>query len=406
METLKVDPIIIIGAGLGGLAFAQGLRKASVPFKVFERGRSIDIRNQGYRIRLISEGVAAFRSLVTDDIWQLFEETSPRINLGGLPTIDAVSCNITQANFGASDPRKTMEASEHKPYNADRAVLREVLLAGLEDHIVFEKEYSRYEITDSGVDAYFADGTMFSGSLIVGADGARSAVRRQYLPHFRLLDTKDRMLYGKTPLTPSSTSQILAEALERLSFIKDQIGSFTLIEALRFLSKDERTDQRELPADYMYWVIIPPPGSVDLGKEVKRFNREEAVKLALKITDGWHPSLRAIVEHQDPSQTGMFGLLSVDPASLLRGWESNGRVTVLGDAAHAMLPSEANGTGTALRDGALLVELIKKHGVGLSSVAAYEEEMRKYAHEAVAASAKIGTEVFGLRPLDDAVETS
>lgn len=140
-----------------------------------------------------------------------------------------------------------MESSKHKPYNADRAVLREVLLAGLEDHIVFGKESNRYEITDPGVDACIADGMVFSRSLIVGADGARSAVRRQCFPHFRLLDTKDRMLYGKTPLTPSSTSQILAEAMERLSFIKDQIGTFTLIKALRFLSKGESTDQRELP---------------------------------------------------------------------------------------------------------------------------------------------------------------
>lgn len=93
-ETLKVNRTVI-GAGLGGLAFAQNLRRASAPFRVFERDRSIDTRNQGYRIRPISECVAAFRSLVTDDIWQLFEETSPRISLGGLPTIDAVSCHVT-----------------------------------------------------------------------------------------------------------------------------------------------------------------------------------------------------------------------------------------------------------------------------------------------------------------------
>ena len=406
MGSLGVDPIIIIGAGLGGLAFAQGLHKASIPFKIFERGGSTAIRNQGYRIRLISQGVSALRSLVDDNVWRTFEETCPEIHLDGLPTINALTCEIADANFGGNDPRGRMASSHEKPYNADRAVLREVLLTDLEEHITFESEFSHYELTENGVNVFFADGTKLAGSLLVGADGARSAVRRQYLPDFRLLDTKNLTIYGKTPLIPSFTSCMLPEALKRLSFIKDpQAGSLTLIEALRFLPKSQRIDQRDLPNDYMYWaIILPPLVSPIAEKEMKRMDKEGPADAALSITYAWHPSLKAMIEHQDRSQAGMFGILSVDPESLLHGWQPNGRVTILGDAAHAMMPSEANGTGTALKDAALLVSLIKNHGVGSSSVALYEEEMRGYASEAVAASARIGAKIFGFGSLEDAVE--
>ena len=402
----SLDPVIIIGAGLGGLAFARGLHKASIPFKVFERGEPITSSSQGYRIRLISQGVSALRYLLDDEIWQTFEETCPHIHLDSLPIINAVTCEINDADFQGSDPRNRMESSHEKPYNADRAVLREVLLTGLENHIAFEKKFSHYKLTESGVDAFFTDGTKVAGSLLVGADGARSAVRQQYLPNFRLLDTRNRILYGKTPLTLSLTSRILPEALKRLSFIKDpQAGSLTLIEALHFLPKSQRIGQHDLPHDYMYWTIIPSPGAYPVTeKKLKRIDGEGAADAALTTTKAWHPSLKLMIENQDRSQTGVHGLLSVDPESLLRGWQPNGHVTILGDAAHAMMPSEGNGTGTALRDAALLVRMIRDHGVGPRSVALYEEEMRQYASEAVIASAKIGGKVFGFGSLEDAVE--
>ena len=246
----SLDPVIIIGTGIGGLAFARGLHKASIPFKLFERGEPLTSSSQGYRVRLISQGVSALRYLLDDQIWQTFEETCPGIHLDGLPTINAVTCEINDADFRGSDPRNRMESSHEKPYNANRTVLREVLLTGLEDQVAFEKSSAT---TNSDVNAFFTDGTKVAGSLLVGADGARSAVRQQYLPNFRLLDIRNRIIYGKTPLTVSLRSRMLPEALKRLSFIKDpQVGSLTLIEALYFLPKSQRISQHNLPHDYMY----------------------------------------------------------------------------------------------------------------------------------------------------------
>lgn len=403
-----MDPVIIIGAGLSGLALAQGLRKLSIPFKIYERGQRDDFRTQGYRIRLHGEGLAALRSVLVDEIWHTFEETCAETILGPLPNINALTCEITVVNFGADDPQGKMNQSDQKPYTVDRAVLRQVLLTDLDEYIVYGNRYSHYELTDSCIIAHFADGTSESGSLVVGADGARSAVRQQYLPFLKVLDTRARPIYGKTPLTPSFQSRILPKAMECLSFIKDpKTGSVTLMEAIRFLPKSQRKDKRDLPLDYVYWVIIPSDSnSLNEENRMNSLSRQGAVELAKEFTAHWHPSLRPLIEHQDPDQTSMFRLLSFAPESLTKGWEPNARITLIGDAVHAMMPSTASGAVTALKDADRLARLIGEHGVSLESIAVYEQEMRMYASEAVATSAKIGQLIFGFRSLADTEEAS
>ncbi|KAL9126602.1 MAG: hypothetical protein Q9175_007891 [Cornicularia normoerica] len=377
-----------------------------MPFKIYERSLSHDLRFQGYRIRLHGDGLNALRSVLTDEVWDLFEETCPETVLEPLPNINAVTCEVIAANYGGNDPQGKLVHSAQKPYTADRAVLRQVLLTGLDQYIIYGIEYTHYSLTDLGITAHFADGTRETGSLLIGADGVRSVVRRQHLPHLRVLDTKSRPIFGKTPLTPSLESHILPKVMECLSLIKDsQTSSVTLMEVIRFLPKDRRRDKRDLPNDYVYWVITPSATNVAIpDKQFDHLSKEAAAELSKALTAHWHPSLRPLIEDQDPSQTGVFRLLSSDPKSLMRSWEPNGRVTLMGDAAHAIMPSTASGAVTALRDAQNLVRLIREHGVGKESIERYEEDMRKYASEAVAISAKIGEMSFGLGALADAEE--
>ena len=62
--------------------------------------------------------------------------------------------------------------------------LRQVLLSGMDDVVVFDKTFTHYtQHADGTVTAHFADGDAVTADLLVGADGAGSRVRRQYLPH-------------------------------------------------------------------------------------------------------------------------------------------------------------------------------------------------------------------------------
>lgn len=80
----------------------------------------------------------------------------------------------------------SVEAGESSTdFAVDRLVLRRILFSGVEDAVVFGKELTYYENRT----LYFADDTKVVGDVLVGADGVHSAVRRQYLPHARVVDT-------------------------------------------------------------------------------------------------------------------------------------------------------------------------------------------------------------------------
>jgi 2-polyprenyl-6-methoxyphenol hydroxylase-like FAD-dependent oxidoreductase len=113
--------VIIIGAGLGGLALAHGLRRAGVSGAVYDA------------------------------------EVHRRERAGG--------------NAGEINP-------EHW---VSEQTLRQLLLARLEGRVYFGKEFTRLEQqADGTVTAFFADASCASGQLLVAADGAHCAVRAQY----------------------------------------------------------------------------------------------------------------------------------------------------------------------------------------------------------------------------------
>jgi 2-polyprenyl-6-methoxyphenol hydroxylase-like FAD-dependent oxidoreductase len=150
-----MEPILIIGSDLSGLALAQGLRQSSIPFQVYERKSPNNVRSHGYRIRLHGEGLSALLSVMSDDIWCLFGETCAETVLGPLPNFNVISCEFSATTFGTHNPQSKVAQSEQKPATVDRGILRQVLLTGLEKNIVYGKEYSHYTVTDSSVTAHW-----------------------------------------------------------------------------------------------------------------------------------------------------------------------------------------------------------------------------------------------------------
>ena len=390
MATLETT-VIIVGGGPGGLALAQGLRKRGIPFHVLERG--MRDRHQGYRFRLMDYAVDTLPSLLPTDLWELLESSRPASMAGRDVFIDALSGQFT---------RREESRFDHI-YSMDRTWLHELLLTGIEEDISFEKSFASYSLDDNGVTVTCSDGTTIKGKMVVGADGNFSAVRRQFLPVYPLLDIGRTLLWGKTYLTEDflrkfgSTGRGKELLEENVVIALDKGGSATscLFAPMRWPKNGKLSevspslsDQR----DYMFSVLglSPPEDPTRLSTHTGR------VEYAKEVTKEWIPELRTIFEMQDDSLT-----VSV-VSGIARGisWETDRRVTFVGDAGH---PSNGGRGGTmAFVDAFELSETLGQAWNGQSFDSAksdnlerYEVGMRERGEEAMSASMILAKTLFG-----------
>ncbi|WP_326945899.1 FAD-dependent monooxygenase [Amycolatopsis sp. NBC_01307] len=332
--------VAVIGAGLGGLCLAQGLRKAGIDVDVFERDPGVRARFQGYRIGLADVGREALLACLPDRLH---------------PLLDAVTGDLHGRRvFHDTQLRQLRELEPMTAIAVDRHVLRHLLLDGID--VRFGKRFTGYQGTRAG----FADGTHVDADLIVGADGITSAVRGRLAPDLRPSDTGVRCVVGRTTLTPEFESLVPGFG----TGVSD--GAVQLMLGLMRFRRPPREAGREfgveLPdtPDYVRWVLLPAPD------------------VPVKAVEGWHPRVRALVEAADPAHSAALSIRVVRPE---RRW-APGRVTLLGDAIHATSPSGGNGANTALYDARLLRDLLVEKAVP-EAVEEYETQMLAYGAQAV-----------------------
>jgi 2-polyprenyl-6-methoxyphenol hydroxylase-like FAD-dependent oxidoreductase len=120
--------------------------------------------------------------------------------------------------------------------------------------------------------------------------------------------------------------------------------------------------------------VIPPAG--EWTGETPAMLRDSM----FAATDGWDPALRGIVERIDLSSIFVIPFGYLDPAP---AWTPS-RVTLIGDAAHAMLPTLGMGANLALRDASRLLEQLTRASrdeTGLvAGIGAFEQDMRDYVY--------------------------
>ncbi|MCJ1385531.1 hypothetical protein MMC17_008654 [Xylographa soralifera] len=397
------SPVLIMGTGVSGLAFAQGLLKANIPFRLFERDSALNLRSQGYRVRINEVGIAALTSVLTPELYLRLEATCAHTATGGhngvgpLAVLNALTGQESERpqQFGRGRPKENVD-----PLTVDRTVLRSVLSRGLEDYVEFGKEFLSYQKSPMGVAVRFSDGCEVQGSLLVGADGARSRVKRQLVPEDALVDTEGRWVYGKTTLTPELTEKFNEVSLKGLTVIQDHTKGlpFTLLlEPVRFKDNEFRS---ELPEDYIYWVLGSRKDIIGMDDTaLMALSAEEAAVFSQKITSHWHPSFHPLFALQDAAQTSILRIASARPEIAI--WDSSNSVTLIGDAIHVMSPSAGVGATTALRDAAMLSQILRDEGLSAQSLGKYEATMRQYAGEAIEMSVMGGKFLFGMQSFEE-----
>ena len=174
--------VLVAGAGLGGLSLAQGLRRAGITVTVVERDASLTARRQGYRLHLDAEA--------RDALVRVLPPASVRL-LSATAGVPAPRFTVLDHQLGHV---MTLDSDGSGDLAVDRLVLRRILHAGVEDRVLFGTELDRFAEHDDGVTAFLTDGSQVRCDVLVGADGIGSAVRRQYLPHARIVDTGVRQI--------------------------------------------------------------------------------------------------------------------------------------------------------------------------------------------------------------------
>jgi 2-polyprenyl-6-methoxyphenol hydroxylase-like FAD-dependent oxidoreductase len=412
--------VAVAGGGLGGLCLAQGLLKAGVDVTVYERDAQLAGRRQGYRLHVDARAGLALEQCLPPASLALFQATCSEAST----RLTVVSERLRVLN----EQRQTTDADPYAPAtlstSVNRQTLREVLAAGLDGRLVFGCELTGYELAGSqptgsqpgadqgdgwgGVRLRFADGRQAEADLLIGADGAGSAVRRQYLPAAAPADTGKRCVYGTIPLGPAEADRLPSALRDGFTaVIGGQIGMATGV--VRFRQRPEQAAPWLSPAgDYLMWAVAGDGRSFGVADErLTAMSPAELHALAARLIRSWHPDLRALHARADVDETFLVRIRTSPPVP---PWPPS-RVTVLGDAIHAMSPARGSGANTALQDAALLCRMLTgtagngartdlagsgtvRAGSGaaqnggdlIAAVGEYERQMRDYGYAAVAAS--------------------
>jgi 2-polyprenyl-6-methoxyphenol hydroxylase-like FAD-dependent oxidoreductase len=385
--------VIIIGGGIGGLCLAHGLRKAGLgDVHVYERDASADGRMQGYRLRISPDGERALRDCLPPRSQELLTATSNRRLEPGLAAYDEHLNPLWAPQF--DDPRGD---TPDKVDAVDRATLRRILAAGLDDVAHFGRRFTHCEQADGRVVAHFADGSSATGDVLVAADGANSAVRAQLRPDDSAVDLGVRGILSRIPREAAIKAGLPEILRNRFVYIISTDGRHLGLMPMLF-----RTPPREAGA--AIWPGLEFPYTDDYFMSVFSLHRpalgisdeeffactgEQLIDLTAKHTAGWHPDLRGVFTHADPAETFPIALRTTFP---VRPW-ATGNVVPVGDAVHTMPPTGGVGANTALRDASTLSRALAEANRGAltlaDAIARYQAEMTEYAMAAVRMSLKV-----------------
>jgi 2-polyprenyl-6-methoxyphenol hydroxylase-like FAD-dependent oxidoreductase len=369
-------PIAIIGAGLGGLTLARTLHVNGIPPVIFELEAGPDARTQGGMLDIHEEsGQAALRA------GGLYDGFRALIHAGGEAT--RVLDPRGNAHFDEQD-----DGSGGRP-EVDRGQLRELLLNSLPaGTIQWGKKVTGVRPAGDGRhEVSFADGTVITAGLLIGADGAWSRVR--------LLVSDAAPAY--TGISFVETDLLDADARHPVSAALIGAGSFMCLGEGKGILAHRETDG----SLHVYTALTVAADWID---GIDFTDADAARKAVLAEFGGWAGSLRALVAGAD----GPVVPRRIYQLPVGHRWDRVPGVTLLGDAGHLMSPFAGEGANLAMLDGAELGAAIAARPAAAtgdsaaseSALAAYERALFPRSEETARGTAENMAMMFGDNPLD------
>jgi 2-polyprenyl-6-methoxyphenol hydroxylase-like FAD-dependent oxidoreductase len=311
--------VIVVGGGIGGLSAAIGLRRT---------GHEVLVLEQAPRIDPIGAGLTLFANAMRAlDRLGVGEAVAAR---GAAATRSAIlTWNGRELTRIPSDLLEGTIAVHRADLQAELAVAAGEVRLGV--------EVTAVEQHDDGVVARGADGSEERGDLLVGADGLNSVVRRA------VADRPIRFA-GYT-------------AWRGVSPVPVEPGRLT-----ESWGVGERFGLVDIGRGRTYWFATKnaPEGESD---EPQGRNAE-----IVRRFSGWHEPIAAVAESADEGAILRNDVYYLEP---LPRW-SEGRVVLIGDAAHATTPGIGQGAAQAIEDAVVLADRLAPSGDLATALGEYE----------------------------------
>ncbi len=296
-------PILISGAGIASLLFAQALRRASIPFLIFERDSSISFRAQGYRLRLSALGIEAVENVLDAADFQRFWDTCGKTGGAGFAGIEAISGEVQSFEAPASTkaessspraPPEDLMSRDGKVVGIARGEMRKLFMLGCEPFIRWAHSVKGYRLTASGVRAVFADGSESEeGDMLVAGDGISSSVAKQVSEgKLKVYDTGARGIHGQAP---TAAFKGLGEGVWRIADDSRPDGKV-------FLMTNVRSGDMENPDIEFGWTLGAQPGIIQIPNNDHTIIGKPAADIAKALTAKWHPRLQPLFDQMIESE--------------------------------------------------------------------------------------------------------
>ncbi len=341
--------VAIIGGGIGGLTAANALARAGAEVSVHEAAG--ELKEIGAGVALHANAMRVLRFIgVEDSVRKIAGKTEYSVTRDGITgRVIARTSRATHAALQGIEP-----ATVH------RADLLDVLAAALPPGLVTLNQRCVSAGTDGDVAvARFADGSEVEADVVIGADGIHSAVRTA--------------LFG--PDAPRFTGKICYRSVIAAAAVRGG------------LSPDVASDNSQWLGPHGTIVLYPLRGE-ELINVVAHYD-DDSYRHESWVTEcpgsevteryaGWNQALLRLFAAGETWYK--WALYDRDP---IPAWTS-GRVTLLGDAAHPMLPYLGQGACQALEDGAVLANAVAASpGDPVAALGAYERVRRPRASSVV-----------------------
>ena len=323
---------LIVGAGIGGLSAGIALRQAGWNVRIFERASSP--RELGFGLSVAPNAIAALGELGVADI-VLARGFAP--TRGEVRRMDGTV--LKRAEFPPP------EALGGRMVIALRPALHGALLDAVGvDAITLANEATDFTLNGDRVTLHMADGSTADGDLLVGADGTGSMVRKALHP-------------SEPPPRDSGLIAVRGAAHGAVYHLGDN-------SAIYYLGPGVESAIVRASETGIYWFL-------SLARELVPPGMRDPAAIVAHMSPRFDATFRAITPATDDLRVD--DLVDRDPIPF---W-GRGVVTLLGDAAHPVLPHTGQGAAQAIVDAVALGNASRGASTVERALRGYEGDRRK-----------------------------